>query len=167
LSDPSYEAKPAVSPARQPANWSLRIVALALGFAAVGLLGWYLTHRQTPTLVVERFCSALKGERWEQAYALIDWPDENHVDEKTFVANAKALRPLFLIQRYKLGEAKHEGDAAVVPVTVTITKTGLTGTEEVTAEVPVECRFKNGEWKVRPILRQLLSLGKGNLPVKK
>jgi hypothetical protein len=165
LSDTSYQeetGRPAT--ARKPA-WTVRIVLLTLGLAATGLIAWYVTQRESPVVVVQRFCSALKGGRFDEAYALIDWPDEKHPNEKQFVQMGKAVQPLVTIRKYSLGEPRREGDAAIVPVTVTAALTSFSGTQERTDTMDVRCRFVDGNWKVRPDVKQgFLGLGKIALP---
>jgi hypothetical protein len=147
------------------AGWRGPAIIAVLVVAGAGLVVWYALQRETPAIVVQRFCSALKGKRWEQAYALIDWPAENRMAEKTFVQMGKALSSVVTIQKYKLGEPRRDGDTAIVPVTATVSVMSFSGTQERTDDIDIRCRFANGEWKVRPDLKQgFLGLGKGIIP---
>lgn len=154
MSDPSHDVEPSDQAPPPRPSWKLWVVLGILGLTATGLVAWYVMQRESPTVVVQRFWSALKGDRFEQAYDLIDWPEDQHMDEKTFVQTAKAVRGIASIQKYKLGDARRDGETAVVPVTVTINVISLTGMQERTDTVDMRCRFVKGRWKVRPDVKQ-------------
>ncbi len=164
MSDPSHEVETPTAPAAKRLSPSLVVALLVLGLAATGLVSWYVAQRETPTVVVQKFCSAMKGDRWEQAYDLIDWPEGKHVDEKTFISQCKLMRAMFSIQKYTLREPKREGSTAVVPVDVTLSMSSFTGTVERGGTIDVNCRYVDGQWKVRPDMQQILKLANLKLP---
>lgn len=164
MSDPTYQLEQ--SPPRHAHKpFGMYVAMLALGLAATGMVAWYVMQRESPTVVVQRFWAAMRGDRWEEAYDLIDWPEGKKPDEKTFVQTAKTLRAVATIQKYLPGEAHMDGDVAVVPVSVTISISSFTGMIERKDTVDMRCRRVDGQWKVRPVLKPgFLGLGKLTLP---
>lgn len=152
---------------RRPTGPSLgvRIALLVLGLAAAGLVTWYVMQRESPSIVVQRFCSALKGDRFEEAYRLIDWGEDNHPNEKQFVQMGEALKSVVTIRKYTLGEPRRTDNAAIVPVTVMVSLSLLGVSQERTDTIDIRCRFVDGQWKVRPDLKKgFLGLGNLSLP---
>jgi hypothetical protein len=165
LSDTNIDQDAFVSPGGRPGGWrGPALLALVL-LAAGSLVVWYALQKESPAIVVQRFCSALKGQRWAEAYAQIDWPADKRMDEKSFTQTCKVLSAIATIQKYKLGEPRREGETAVVPVNATVSITGFGNTQERTDQIDIHCRLVDGKWKVRPDLKQgFLGLGKSLLP---
>jgi hypothetical protein len=146
----------------------VRVTLLVLALAVVGLIAWYVMQRESPSIVVQRFCSALKGNRFEEAYRLIDWGQENHPNEKQFVQMGDTLKNVVTIRKYTLGEPHRTDNTAIVPVTVMVSLSMFGVSQERTDTIDVRCRFVDGQWKVRPDLKKgFLGLGSLSLPASK
>jgi hypothetical protein len=164
LSDYQPDEDQISSPAR-PGAWRGPALVAVLILVAGGLIVWYALQRESPTIVVQRFCSAMKGQRWSEAYKEIDWPADRAMDEQSFIQTCKAASAFATIQKYKIGEPRHVGDATVVPVTATISLSLFGPTKERTDTIDMSCRLVEGKWKVRPEVGQgFLGFGKPAAP---
>ena len=165
MSEISPDVEMAVPVSTKSPHWGFRILLLCLGLAATGLVSWYVMQRESPTIVVQRFCSALKGGRYAEAYTVIDWPEGRHPSEEEFVSKGNTLSKVVTIQQYKLGEPRKVGDTTIVPVDVKLSLITLLGSRERDERIDVECRFLKGKWMVRLDLNKgLLGLGKMIMP---
>ena len=136
-----------------------------LGLAACTLVAWFVINRESPAVVVQRFCSALKGSRYEEAYQMIDWGNAKHPDEQQFVRMGKTLQTMLTIRKYTLKDARPLGDGMVVPVTI-VAAVSVGKQSERTVDVDVHCKRVDGHWKVLPDFNQRLVqdlLGVNNL----
>jgi len=132
---------------------SLAAKALVLFVLAVGgalVCQWY--RAESPSAVVDRAGQAIKNRDWKTVYGLVAWSDKQReiLDEGRFMTLASVYEKIYMLEDYRIGAPRFDGETALVPVTVKARVSGFFDSSSRTETADVRCIRVKGTWRITP-----------------
>ena len=110
----------------------------------------FALQKESPAVVVQRFCATVKAEEWDKSYDLIEWGKPAQTEKAIFIAGAQARHGQIMIERYVTKQAIIKDNSATVNVNVT--STIVDGKSRKTSDkvVSISCKYSDKGWQVQP-----------------